>query len=87
MAPDKAPNEGNPLEARYSNCVNVGFNAGEFVLDFGQFYSSENHPQYHTRIVTMPCYAKSLADTLRSTLEGYESTYGHIQMEDGEKLD
>jgi hypothetical protein len=31
--------DANPLEGEYANYFKVGYNAFEFILDFGQFYS------------------------------------------------
>ena len=56
--------ESNPLEGKYVNYFEVGHNAFEFVLDFGQSYAGNQEPQLHTRIITSPAYAKSFLETL-----------------------
>ena len=71
------------LEGRYSNYFKVGHNAFEFVLDFGQFYSGNEDPQLHTRIITSPIYVKHLLETLRESVEQYEKNFGAIQGECG----
>ena len=48
------------LTGRYSNYFKVGFNQYEFSLDFGQLYSGPGPARFHTRIVTIPVYAKSM---------------------------
>ncbi len=68
-------------EGRYANYFSVGYNAVEILLDFGQFYPETGAPRIHTRIVTTPIYARALLDTLRTSLEGYEASYGLIPRE------
>ena len=67
-----------PLEGRYANDFQVGYNAFEFVFDFGQFYPENTEARIHTRIITGPAYAKVLSETLRGALEQYEQTFGVI---------
>jgi hypothetical protein len=69
------------IEGRYANCFKIGHNACEFVLDFGQYYSETGKADLCTRIITNPCYAKSLFDTLRESIERYEETFGPIPEE------
>ena len=66
------------LEGQYANYFRVGYNAVEFVLDFGQFYLDEERPRLHTRIVTSPVYARALSETIRHSLTDYERTHGTI---------
>jgi hypothetical protein len=72
------PQSGSELEGQYANYFRVGYNAVEFVLDFGQFYLDENRPRLHTRIVTSPVYAKALGETIRDSLSDYERAHGAI---------
>jgi len=62
-------------EGRYANCFQIGFNAYEFVIDFGQ-----EHPpgpaRIHTRIVTSPQQAGDLSETLNNSLRDHERKYG-----------
>lgn len=67
--------ESNPLEGKYVNYFEVGHNAFEFVLDFGQCYVGNQEPQLHTRIVTSPAYAKAFLETLRESVEQYERKF------------
>ena len=67
-----------PLEGRYANNFQVGHNAFEFVLDFGQLYPENTAARFHTRIITGPAYAKVLSETLQGAIEQYERTFGTI---------
>ena len=74
----KDPQPAEQLEGRYANYFQVGHNAFEFVLDFGQFYPENTEARFHTRIVTGPAYAKVLSETLRGSIDQYEQTFGVI---------
>jgi hypothetical protein len=79
MAAEVQPQySGSRSEGRYANYFEVGHNAFEFVLDFGQFYPCAETPQFHTRIVTSPTYAKALLDTLANSLRQFEEEFGRI---------
>jgi hypothetical protein len=64
------------MEGKYANYFQVGHNAFEFLLDFGQLYSDGTPERFHTRIVTGPSYAKELLKVLSDSLEQYEATFG-----------
>jgi Protein of unknown function (DUF3467) len=66
------------LEGRYANYFKVGYNAFEFVLDFGQYYTEDEGAQLHTRIVTGPSYAKALLEFLQDCIDKYELDFGVI---------
>lgn len=76
---DVRSNEG--LAARYANYFEIGHNAAEFILDFGQAYSSSEERQMHTRIVTSPLYAKALLRLLEQAVERHEQAHGVIHEE------
>lgn len=57
-----------PLEGRYANFFEVGHNAYEFVLEFGQLYEHGEAPVVHTRIITSPAYVRELLKTLEEAL-------------------
>jgi uncharacterized protein DUF3467 len=59
----------------------VGDNALEFVLDFGQFYPDAKKVQLHTRIITSPIYAKELLQLLQESIDRYQQTVGPIREE------
>jgi hypothetical protein len=74
----KVSEEPKPPEARYANYFQVGHNAFEFLLDFGQFAEGSQEPQINVRIVTYPVYVKFLLRTLTDAVAEYEKVYGTI---------
>jgi hypothetical protein len=72
------PRDAPPHEARYANYFNIGHNAFEFILDFGQFYSNGERGHVHTRIVAAPGYAKALLMMLHESIDQYERTFGPL---------
>ena len=72
--------ETEPLEGHYANYFEIGHNASEFVLDFGQRYPGNARISYPIRIVTGPVFAKALLMTLEESINRYEMTYGVIPM-------
>jgi len=70
------------VEGRYANYLQIGHNAFEFLLDFGQLYSDGRQEHIHTRIVTGPLYAKEFLQVLEESIEQYEETYGLITREE-----
>ena len=62
-------------EARYANYFRIGFNAWEFVIDFGQEYSPDRE-QIHTRIVTSTPLARNLSETLERSLHEHDDQFG-----------
>ncbi len=70
-------------DGRYANHFSVGHNALEFVIEFAQFYRERADIDSHTRIVTLPQYAKALSQTLRESLDRYEQTFGPIPASNG----
>lgn len=69
------------LEGRYANAFQVGHNAFEFLLDFGQAAPESEQPHFHTRVITSPVYAKALAATLQESIHQYEQAFGTIPQE------
>lgn len=65
-------------EGRYSNYVEVGFNAFEFLFEFAQMYSDSELSHAHTKIVMSPYYAKNLLETLQKSILQYEADYGPV---------
>jgi hypothetical protein len=62
-------------EALYGNIFRIGYNAYEFVLDFGQCHPPGKE-HMHTRIVTSPASAKDLSELLQISLGEHEQKYG-----------
>ncbi len=78
----KPENEGSQelssIEGRYANVFEVGYNAFEFLIHFGQVDPANEQPQIHTRIITSPAYAKAVAEMLHDSLLQYEKMFGSI---------
>jgi uncharacterized protein DUF3467 len=69
------------LEGKYANYFQIGHNAFEFLLDFGQLYSDGRPEHIHTRIVTSPSYAKELLKVLGESVAQYEDNFGPIKQD------
>ena len=69
------------LEGRYANYIRVGYNAFEFLFDFGQHYFENEQAMIFTRVIITPNYAKDLLDILQCAIEGYEGNHGKIEVE------
>ena len=67
--------------ARYSNYFEIGQNAYEFLLEFGQCCVEGPEPVIHTRIVISPFYTKSLLELLEESVRGHEEAHGRIAVE------
>ncbi len=74
--------EARQPEGRYANYFQIGHNAFEFVIEFGQLYPQHASPQLHTRIVTGPAYAKMLSHLLQDAIAQYERAFGTLPSED-----
>jgi uncharacterized protein DUF3467 len=72
------PGSGRTLLGSYANYFEVGHNAWEVVLDFGQLYPGNGQPRVHTRIIMSPTYAKALLRMLEESLLRCEQTFGSI---------
>ena len=79
---DQDPEKRDLLNGRYSNYFEVGHNAFEFLLDFGQHYFEESQGWMHTRIITSPVFAKRLLEVLNRSLAEYERTHGRMPKEE-----
>jgi hypothetical protein len=64
------------LEAKYANYFQVGQNAIEFIVEFGQLYPHDAGPLLHTRIITSPLYAGHLLTVLKEALDQHERQFG-----------
>ena len=60
-------------EARYANFFQIGYNAYEFLIEFGQ---EEN---IHTRIYVSPQHAQLLSRLLVDTLRQHKELYGTLR--------
>ncbi len=68
---------GAPL-AVYANYCEVGHNAFEFLLDFGQFRPETDSVHVHSRIVAGPVQAKLFARLFSDAVERFEAAHGPI---------
>ena len=66
------------LTGQYANYFEIGHNAYEFLIDFGQSSPERKTAQLHTRIITGPVYAKELLETLQESIHQYEVEHGAI---------
>ena len=64
------------IEGKYANYFQIGHNAVEFIVEFGQLYSDDTAPLLHTRIITSPSYAINLLKLLTEALAEHEVHYG-----------
>ena len=56
----------------------MGYNALEFLVDFGQAYENGGEDCIHTRLVMIPAYARALSELLIESLRHYENSHGPI---------
>ncbi len=61
-------------EGHYANFFQIGHNASEFLIEFGQQEAGET--VFHTRIYVCAEQARILADLMTSTLEQHERIFG-----------
>jgi hypothetical protein len=64
--------------ARYVNYFEVGQNAYEFLVDFGQYQPETQGVVLHTRIALGPTHAKLLAGLMSRALECHETEHGPV---------
>jgi hypothetical protein len=69
---------GNVPLATYANYCEVGHNAFEFLIDYGQFRPETGAVQVHSRIVAGPVQAKLFARLLGEAVARYEAQHGAI---------
>jgi hypothetical protein len=82
MASETSDRQGNEgVVGRYANYFEIGHNAAEFVLDFGQAYSKVDERKVHTRIVTTAPHAKALLRLLEQSIKRHERIHGDIREE------
>jgi len=76
MGPKKRTSwESQMLEGRYANYFKIGYNAFEFVIEFGQYYSENEEAELYSRIITSPTYAKELLRILADSVSQYKKKY------------
>lgn len=75
------PADVGSLRGRYANYFEVGHNAFELLLDFGQHYPESTSPdparaRLHTRIIVVPVYARAFLELLRDSVARHEALFG-----------
>lgn len=65
--------------ALYANYFQVGHNAFEFFVDFGQRFDTPESLSLHTRIIVTPAHAKGLLELLQDSLSQFDRTHGDPQ--------
>jgi len=78
MTDHRKPREEAPPLATYANFCEVGHNAYEFLIDFGQFQPESSAVLVHSRIVSGPVQAKLFARLLTDAVARYEAEHGAI---------
>ena len=80
MAPDDdASRKDKRIEGKYANYFAVGYDAHEFIFDFGQNFSETDQAELHTRIITSPAYAQALLKLLDQSIAEYKKAHGLIE--------
>jgi hypothetical protein len=74
--PSPPPQE--PLERKYANYFQIGRNAFEVILEFGQFNEQDVKPLLHTSVITTPVHAKKLLLLLEKCVQEHEEAFGVI---------
>lgn len=64
---------GRDPHGQYANYFDVGVNANELVIDFGQFYGRGTQPTVHTRIVMTAAYGRELLAMLTRSMSELDS--------------
>jgi hypothetical protein len=80
----KSQNKSDFIEGRYANYFEIGNNAFEFFLDFGQTYSDEPGFKKHSRIIINPLYVKILLEVLQESMAQHEQSFGRVSTEASE---
>ena len=77
---------GNSPEGRYANYFEIGHNACEFIVDFGQSYfeEPESRTTMHSRIIISPFYAGMLLDVLQKAVNQHGQRFGRFVAEEPE---
>lgn len=65
-------------DGHYSNYLQVGHNAYEFLLEFGRVLGENEEAELYVCIVTSPGHAKAMLRTLKEAIDAYEQAFGPI---------
>jgi hypothetical protein len=70
--------EAGGLHAVYANYFQIGHNAFEFFLDFGQRFDTPVSERLHTRVIATPGHVKEFFELLGGSLAEFERVHGAI---------
>jgi hypothetical protein len=68
-----------PLVAGYANYFEVGHNAYEFLIDFGQIDPRSGEVNTNSRLALGPTHAKLFTRLLNGAIAKFEEEYGEIE--------
>ena len=72
------PNAPRALIAGYANYFEVGHNAFEFLIDFGQIDPQTGEVHINSRLALGPTHAKLFANLLHGSVSKFEEEHGAI---------
>ena len=70
--------DGAKIAGQYANYFRIGYNAFEFIVDFGQLYGHGDDAHFHTRIITSPVYAKDFLKLLKDSIVSFEKSFPNL---------
>lgn len=70
--------ESRPPHGQYVNYFEVGYNAFEFLLDFGRSIPGRENTECQTRLVLSPITLKALSTTILTSMKEYQRQFGPI---------
>ncbi len=62
------------MDAKFSNCFQIGFNAYEFIFEFGVI-TADGACHTHSRIVTSPAHAEEFMNLLTESFAEHMKKY------------
>jgi hypothetical protein len=71
-------------EGIYSNLAIISHSNAEFIFDFIRILPGIAKARVKTRVVMTPQHAKRLLLTMQDNLQKYETTFGPIDLKDGD---
>jgi Protein of unknown function (DUF3467) len=63
------------VQELYANVFKVGYNAAEFLVDFGRAFA-DTDARFHLRMITTPADMKRLLALLTRSVHDYEQEFG-----------
>jgi hypothetical protein len=72
---NKKPGSSRQTRGQYANYFEIGYNAFEFVLDFGQSFHESDETELYARIILSPGCAKDLCSVLEESIDQYTKKF------------